>query len=250
VEPSEGKSAVRDYWEAEPCAAGVSEAPFQTPAFYRDVAAAKDRLDPERVAFAGFDAVADRDVLEIGIGLGVDFMRFARGGARATGVDLTLAAVDSARALLELEGLEATVLVADAEALPFDEQQFDVVYSWGVLHHTPDTAKAVQEVHRVLRHGGEARIMLYALDSPFAGAVWLRQLARERRPLGMRAALSRGLESPGTQAFTSSEVKQLFAAFDEVELTRVVTAYDRRVLGPLARVGNRGWFHLIRARKR
>src|SRR5262249_39123603 len=137
----------------------------------------------------------------------------------------------------------------DAESLPFESDSFDVVYSWGVLHHTPDTARALKEVRRVLRPAGEARIMLYALDSPFAPGGWLRPIARARGPMSIRHAIARGLESPGTQAFTPGEIRRLFGAFEVVRVLRLVTPYDRRVLGPLASIGNHGWFHLIRARK-
>jgi SAM-dependent methyltransferase len=246
---TDDKELVKAYWEAEPCAAQLAHAPPGTAPFYAEVGEAKDALEPYRIAFAGFQGTSGQDVLEVGIGLGVDFVRFARSGARAVGVDLTEAAVESARRLLALEGLAGTALASDAESLPFDDESFDIVYSWGVLHHTPDTSRAVNEVYRVLRPGGEARIMLYALDSWFALGVWLRQIARERKPMGVRTAVSRGLESPGTQAFTTREIKELFARFEQVDVTRVVTHYDRRVAGPLAAVGGRGWFHLIRARR-
>lgn len=90
--------------------------------------------------------------------------------------------------------------------------------------------------------------MLYALESPFAVAVWGRQMVRERRPMSVRAALARGLESPGTQAFTNAEVDRMFSGFEAVERRRLVTAYDRKVIGPLAGLVGHGWQHLIRAR--
>jgi len=243
------KDAVKRHWEDDPCAARLASSPFGTQAFYDEVADAKDRLEPFRIAFADFAGTAGLDVLEVGIGLGLDFVRFARAGARAVGVDLTEAGVESAARLLALEGLDGRVLVADAEHLPFDDESFDVVYSWGVLHHTPDTRQAVAEVHRVLRPHGEARIMLYALGSPFAFGVWARQVLRERRPLSVRTAIGRGLESPGTQAFTDAEIRALFAAFAGVEAKRLVTPYDRRVVGPLAPLVGHGWHHLVTARK-
>jgi SAM-dependent methyltransferase len=246
--PSDVKEAVRSHWQEDPCAAQLASSSFGSQEFYGEVAVAKDHLEPARTSFAGFADTSGQDVLEVGVGLGVDFVRFARAGALAVGVDLTEAAVESTRHLLELEGLPGEVMVADAEQLPFPDDRFDVVYSWGVLHHTPDTQRAVDEVRRVLKPGGEARIMLYALESPFAVAVWARQMVRERRPMSARAALARGLESPGTQAFTDAEVDRMFSAFETVERRRLVTAYDRKVVGPLARVVGHGWQHLIRAR--
>jgi ubiquinone/menaquinone biosynthesis C-methylase UbiE len=104
-------------------------------------------------------------VLEIGCGLGTDGAQFARAGADYTGVDLTEAAVEQSRRRFELAGLPGEFRVADAEHLDFADESFDLVYSHGVLHHTPDTAGAIREVHRVLKPGGRAIVMLYHRDS-------------------------------------------------------------------------------------
>src|SRR6185503_19479033 len=104
-------------------------------------------------------------VLEIGCGLGTDGAQFAEAGADYTGVDLTEAAVDLARKRFEFFDLPGKFQTADAEDLPFPDQSFDLVYSHGVLHHTPETAKAIKEIHRVLRPGGRAVVMLYHRDS-------------------------------------------------------------------------------------
>jgi SAM-dependent methyltransferase len=104
-------------------------------------------------------------VLEIGCGLGTDGAQFARAGANYTGIDLTDAAIDLARRRFELFQLPGTFRIADAERLDFPNNSFDLVYSHGVLHHTPDTSAAVREIHRVLRPGGKAIVMLYHRDS-------------------------------------------------------------------------------------
>jgi ubiquinone/menaquinone biosynthesis C-methylase UbiE len=191
-------------------------------------------------------------VLEVGIGLGTDFTRFARAGARLAGIDLTEAAVDLVRRRLAHEGLEADVRVGDAENLPFADGTFDLVYSWGVLHHTPDTARALDEVRRVLRPGGEARIMLYSRRSWVALGVWLRYgLARGKPWRSFADLLAEHMESPGTKGYTQPELEEMFAGFRDVRFTRWVTPYDRRVAGPVARLlGPRfGWFVGITARR-
>jgi len=104
-------------------------------------------------------------VLEIGCGLGTDGAQFAEAGADYAGVDLTEAAVELARKRFETFGIPGKFQTADAEQLQFEDNSFDLVYSHGVLHHTPDTAKAIREVHRVLRPGGRAMVMLYHRDS-------------------------------------------------------------------------------------
>ena len=112
-----------------------------------------------------FDKIAEAypggKVLEVGCSMGNDTIQFARRGMQVTGVDLTPAAIELINQRFDMYGESGDFRVADAENLPFDDDTFDVVYSFGVLHHTPDTAKSIEEVRRVLRPGGTAYIMLY-----------------------------------------------------------------------------------------
>src|SRR5205807_1080625 len=150
------KEQVRAHWEADPCGAKLADAEPGTAEFYAEVERTRYGLEPFIPAFAEFDRWGGKDVLEIGVGLGTDFTRFVRAGANAHGVDLTQAAIELVHHRLELEQLSADIRVGDAERLPFEGESFDLVYSWGVLHHTPDTRRALAEVRRVLRPGGEA----------------------------------------------------------------------------------------------
>lgn len=245
------KERVRAFWDEHPCAASTSVAEYGSSEFFADVEAERYRLEPYVHEFAEFDRWARKRVLEVGVGLGTDFVQFVRAGADATGVDLTEASVEAVRARLTQEGLEADVQVADAEALPFADASFDLVYSYGVLHHTPDTARAIAEVRRVLRPDGEGRVMLYSRHSWFAIGAWLRwALGRGRPWRTISDVLSRNLESPGTKAYTDNELRTLFGAFSSVQIEHRVTPYDRRVVGPIARLtGSRfGWFAGIRVR--
>lgn len=245
------KERVRAYWQAEPCGTSTTEAPPGTREFYADVERRRYELEPFIPGFAGFEQWRGKRVLEVGVGLGTDFVRFVRAGAEATGVDLTEAAVAAVRQRLALEGMDADLRVADAEKLPFGDGAFDLVYSWGVLHHTPNTRRALAEVRRVLRPGGEARIMLYSRRSWVALGVWLRYgLLRGRPWQTPTELLARWMESPGTKAYTQRELDELFAGFADVRYERFVTPYDRRVAGPLvAWLPTRfGWFVGIRAK--
>ena len=93
--------------------------------------------------------------------MGTDGAQFAKAGAIYTGIDLTDAAVELARKRFQVSGLKGEFRVADAERLDFPDASFDLVYSHGVLHHTPDIEAAVREIHRVLKPGGRAMVMLY-----------------------------------------------------------------------------------------
>jgi len=245
------KEDVRRFWEAAPCGTSTAAAEPGTPEFFSQVERERYRLEPFIPDFAEFERWRGKRVLEVGVGLGTDFVQFARAGAVAVGIDLTEAAVESVRLRLASEGLEADVRVADAEALPFPDASFDVVYSWGVLHHTPDTPRALAEARRVLRSDGEARIMLYSRRSWVALGVWLRYgLLRGAPHRTATELLARWMESPGTKAYTQRELDQLFSGFSDVRYERFVTPYDRRVGGRLVtRLPRRfGWFVGVIAR--
>jgi SAM-dependent methyltransferase len=205
-------------------------------------------LEPFIRDWARFDHACGKEVLEIGVGLGTDFVRFARAGATVTGIDLTERSVELVRTRLQLEGLRGRVLVADAESLPFPDASFDRVYSWGVLHHTPDTARAVREAIRVLRPGGELTLMLYGRHSWVAYGLWVRHgLLRLHPRWSVADVRARHMESCGTKAFTFRELRVLCQGLERLRLRRLATPYDRRVGGPcVGLLGDRlGWFVVI-----
>jgi SAM-dependent methyltransferase len=158
---AELKERVRAFWQAHPCGTKFSDAEMGTREFFERVEVhryAKEWHIPGAANFAGARGMR---VLEIGCGLGTDGAQFALAGANYTGIDLTEASIELARKKFELSGLCGEFRVADAENLDFADDSFDLVYSHGVLHHTPDTARAVREIYRVLKPGGRAVVMLY-----------------------------------------------------------------------------------------
>jgi SAM-dependent methyltransferase len=159
------KERVRAFWQANPCGTKFAEAAPGTRRFYELVEDHRYQKEWHIPQAAGFAGAQGLKVLEIGCGLGTDGAKFAAAGADYTGVDLTEAAIELARRRFELFDLRGRFQTADAEQLDFADGSFDLVYSHGVLHHTPDTQRAVREVHRVLRPGGRAVVMLYHRDS-------------------------------------------------------------------------------------
>ncbi len=159
------KERVHAFWQAHPCGTKFSDVEMGTREFFERVEAHRYEKEwhiPEAADFAGARGLR---VLEVGCGLGTDGAQFARAGANYTGVDLTEAAVELARQRFALANLGGEFRVADAENLGFADESFDLVYSHGVLHHTPDIGRAVHEIHRILRPGGRAIVMLYHRDS-------------------------------------------------------------------------------------
>lgn len=155
------KERVRAFWQAHPCGTKFADAAPGTRLFFERVEEHRYRTEWHIPGAADFARTKGLKVLEIGCGLGTDGAQFAKAGAEYTGVDLTDAAVELARKRFELFDLRGTFRTADAEKLDFADDAFDLVYSHGVLHHTPNTAGAVHEVHRVLKPGGRAIVMLY-----------------------------------------------------------------------------------------
>lgn len=246
------KQRVRAFWDRQPCGSTLTEAPEGTAEFFADVERRRYEAEPFIPAIADFAGSSAKHVLEIGVGLGTDFVQFARAGAHVTGIDLSPRSVDLVRTRLKLESLNGEVLVADAEKLPFDDNSFDRVYSWGVLHHTPNAAGAVREAVRVLRPGGDLCVMLYGRRSWVALGTWVRNAPLRGRPLrSISQVLSQRMESAGTKAFTQSELHDMFAGVVNLSIQSVVTVYDRRYAGLLIRMtGDRfGWFRVIRGYK-
>lgn len=154
------KHAAVEQWTADPCGPEI-EAPPGTAEAIDQLLARRRSYAPWLSRALEYESAAGLDVLDVGCGQGIDVVEYARAGARVTGVDLTPRHVELAASHVASLGLSATVLHGDAEQLPFPDQSFDRVSSNGALHHTPDIGAALREIKRVLRPGGEARILVY-----------------------------------------------------------------------------------------
>jgi SAM-dependent methyltransferase len=160
---------VKAYWDARPCNVRHSTQPAGTKEYFDEVEARKYRVEPHIPGFAQFERWRGKTVLEIGCGIGTDTINFARAGAQVTAVELSGESLSIARQRARVFGLEDRIrfIVADAEQLGsvLPPQTFDLVYSFGVIHHTPDPARAVAEIRKFMSGTSEFRMMVYARNS-------------------------------------------------------------------------------------
>jgi len=212
--------------------------------FFDEIEEERYRWEPYIFDFARFAEGKGKLLPEIGVGAGTDFVNWVRHGAKCCGVDLIGQGVRLTLERLRLEELRVDVLQADTEKLPLPSDQFNIVYSYGVLHHSPHTAQAIAEVHRVLSPGGTARIMIYHVNGLVCWLIWICHcLARLRLWKGRRWAICRYLESPGTKAYSIPEAKALFARFSAVTLRTQLSHGDLLLMRPHAKYRN--WYHRL-----
>jgi ubiquinone/menaquinone biosynthesis C-methylase UbiE len=227
LDDSNLKAVVRQFWNAASCGE-VYAAGAEGRQRFSKHADARYRLEPYIRGFARFEEGSGRDVLEIGIGMGADHLEWARNGPRRlAGIDLTPGAVAWTTERLAAYGLMSELEEADAEHLPFPDNSFDIIYSWGVLHHSPDTPLAFREAHRVLRPGGTLRAMVYHRPSIVGMMLWARYgLATGHPARSLTDIYAHHLESPGTKGYTVAEARRLVALFVSNKVRTAVSFGD------------------------
>jgi len=261
------KVEAQKQWDQDPCGANtVDDHAPGTLAYYQAIRQHRfHEYAPWFDAVVRFDDWRDRDVLEVGVGLGSDHYRFASNDNRMYALDLSREHLRQTSRHLALEGLGTRPVYGDAESIPFRDEAFDLVYSFGVLHHTPQTGAAVREIHRVLRRGGTAIIGLYHRDSYFMLAtlllrgvlkreLWTKSWRRMMSEIEHRADPDSAV--PLVKVYSRAGARRLFEDFRRVDLTVThidVGRYFRWF--PLGReaqerwLGWFGWYVIVRAEK-
>lgn len=202
----------------------------------------------------GFNDFKGARLLEVGCGMGTDLLQFARGGARVTGIDLTPRSIAISRRHFEIYGQRGEFAISDCEKLPFKSESFDVVYSNGVLHHTPDTAGAVRELYRVLRRGGQARVMLYHRGSI---NYWVEIILRHgllrgellrghsaEKIMSRYVEVNEGGGRPLVKVYSRREARNLFSMFRDTSVE--VEQLTRAELYIFGRIMPEGLFRFLR----
>jgi ubiquinone/menaquinone biosynthesis C-methylase UbiE len=252
------KNEVKEFWNRQSCDTEHARSGKFTYDYFEQIEQWRYVDQPFIHSFAQFTRYRGKRVLEVGFGAGTDFIQWLRAGAILSGVDLTEEALAHVSYRIQIYRLPApeTLKVADAENLPFEPNSFDLGYSWGVLHHTPNTEKALSELVRVVRPGGEIKVMLYNRYSLCAYRSWVKHQLLKGHPFnGLRHTLWHHMESKGTKAYTKAEIRRMLAPLGLTDL-RIETYGTRRdrnaLLGSIvALTGDRlGFFHGITARKR
>lgn len=240
------KLRAREQWAQDPCGAEYDrEHELGTREFFDEIERHRySEYAPWMPRLMGFDQFRHARLLEVGCGMGTDLLQFSRGGARCVGIDLTPRSIEITQHRFQLYGANGSFMISDGEHLPFCDESFDVVYSNGVLHHTPDTEGAIRELHRVLRPGGTAKVMLYHRNSL---NYWLEIVVR-RGVLGAEFLRGRSAEEimsrviefsdhgarPLVKVYSRRKCRALFRAFREVAMeVEQLTRAELRFLSPL-----------------
>jgi SAM-dependent methyltransferase len=202
------KSDMKAYWDAHPIGVEGIKKPLGSVEFYNEYLAYYDEFYDYKWKTFEYDKYGGRKVLEIGCGLGIDSVKFAKSGAELTCIDLSDTSVHYTRQLLQQLKLSASVFQGDAENLKYPDESFDVVYAYGCLMLVQDEAKAFREVHRVLKPGGEALVVLYHRRSWYWLLVTL---------TGTRVESDAG-DPPINRVHSLKEIRQLFRGFSKVDI--------------------------------
>jgi len=226
IEVTDQLSKVKKFWNNRPCNIFHSNKLIGTKEYFDEVEYKKHKAEPHILSFADFDSWKNKNVLEIGCGIGTATVCFARSGANVTAVDISETSVNLCKSRLGTYGLFASVYEANAENLtdylpvPISlSNRFDLIYSFGVIHHTPNPKKIIQQMHKFIKASGEIRIMLYSLVSFKAFQVMrengLSDMSKMRAVIREHSEAQYG--SPCTFVYSFDEIRDLLSPYFTVQ---------------------------------
>jgi ubiquinone/menaquinone biosynthesis C-methylase UbiE len=168
---------VRDYWNRRPCNIRHSTQPVGSRAYFDEVEARKYFVEPHIPAFAEFERWCGKKVLEIGCGIGTDTVNFARHGAWVTSVDLSEKSLEIAQQRVKVYGFEKQVKFYSGNAEDLRSfvpvESYDLIYSFGVIHHTPRPERVLEHLREYAKPGTTMKIMVYHRRSHKVGWILL-----------------------------------------------------------------------------
>jgi 2-polyprenyl-3-methyl-5-hydroxy-6-metoxy-1,4-benzoquinol methylase len=158
---------VVNYWNARPCNIRHSKKPVGTKEYFDEVEQRKYFVEPHIPGFAEFPRWNGKKVLEVGCGMGTEAVNFARAGAIYTGVDVSSESLSLTKKRFECYNLSGSFIECNGEELSkcIPEEKFDFIFSFGVIHHTPNPRAVIEEIRKLIKPDGIFRLMLYAKNS-------------------------------------------------------------------------------------
>ena len=199
--------AIRAYWNERIHDLEIARHPVGTQEFFQELEEYRfQKLDylPRVVDFTAYKGTR---MLEVGCGVGTDLVRFAKHGATVTGLDLAQVSIDLAKQNFALNSVTGDLRTMNGEDMQIDDESFDVVYAHGVLQYTDNPQRMISEIHRVLRPGGEAILMVYNRYS------WLYALSK------LFGTSLEHEDAPAFKTFSIRQFKRMLSGFSRVEIT-------------------------------
>ena len=263
---------VQNYWDARPCNLRHSPQPIGTREYFDEVERRKYFVEPHILGFAEFSKWAGKRVLEIGCGLGTDTISFARAGAQVTAVDLSPKSLELAQHRANVYGLNERIRFYCGNVEELDKtvpvEPYDLVYSFGVIHHTPRPDRVIEQINKYLTADGELRLMVYSKVS--YKLFWIMKeegiwdMGRLDELIAKNSEAQTGC--PVTYTYTFNEVQSMLRGFEMLEIRKAhiftwdlaaYKQYEYKKDPAWARVDARqmaelekelGWHTLVRAR--
>ena len=218
--------AVREFWDARPCNIRHSPKPPGTREYFDEVEARKYFVEPHIPGFAEFSRWRGKRVLEIGCGIGTDTVNFARAGASVTAIELSPKSAEMAAQRADVFGVanRVTIHVGDAESLPdlLAPQPFDLIYSFGVIHHSPHPERIIAHLRQYVTRASELRVMVYSRVSyklfwiMHEEGVW--DFSRVDEVIARNSEAQTGC--PVTYTYTDDTVRTLLRGFRVVDVRK------------------------------
>lgn len=239
------KGEILKQWQNDPCGSSAAATLIEgSKEFFERIEQNRyEEYAPWMPGAMEFDQFSGQQLLEIGFGMGSDLFQFAKHGAKVSGIDLTPRHVEITKKRFEIYGLKADLHLGDAEQLPFTDETFDVVYTFGVIHHTPGTEKVLAEIHRVLKKGGLAIVGVYHRNSAFywfhtvlTSYIFHRRFLKEpfRRTMARIEQHGSDLDAcPLVKVYSKRGLRKMLGAFSQVDLA--IHHLDPAQFGMLAR---------------
>lgn len=212
---------VKSFWNQNPVAAGAIPYPLGSAQYFEYYNKLREKNESIKFSYQlhEYKNFANKKVLDVGCGNGYVLSNYAKEGADVYGVDITEKGIELCHKRFELLNLKGNFQVANAEELPFADETFDCVCSMGVLHHVPNTKKAVQEIQRVLKKNGKLIVMFYYKDSALYQINFRMMNFFRKKDIQESVNEVDGVGNPKGDVYTKEELKNFLNKFDNIEMS-------------------------------